>query len=147
MLRIRANVTIDNKHVSVRLENPQTFTTGSQRNVAVNVGPQNTRAIAFRGILAIKGVIVYEIQNVTQVPYYLVITWVVKGWLKRGRNSVTCHVLNNLNTPLEQLYRQLHTRQNRQYVGATAIPMHPFAYRISGGISNGANAQIDVTLQ
>ncbi|CAG8624464.1 9183_t:CDS:2 [Paraglomus brasilianum] len=148
MLRIRTKVKINNQHNSISLENPRVFTTGSQKNVAENVGPQNTRTIAFRGNFAIKGAIVYEIQNVTQKPHYLVITWAVKGWLRCGKNSVTCHVLNNLDDePLEQLYKQLHTRQNRQYVGANAVPMHQFAYRISGGISNGANAEIAITLQ
>ncbi|CAG8472918.1 11378_t:CDS:2 [Paraglomus occultum] len=148
MLRVKTDINIDNRHPSLSLGNSRAWARG-QTNVAEYVEPQSTRTITVRTIISSRGIIVYEIQNVTLVPHYLIITWTVKNWLKRGTNSVSCHVQQTLDNSktLKQLYKDFHDKANRRYVGTTAIPMHEFAYRISAGITDGSNAQVSITIQ
>ncbi|CAG8587276.1 8754_t:CDS:2 [Acaulospora morrowiae] len=147
-LHVSLEVNVFNKHSTLSLCQPEFFTPSNVKGLMEDdVDPSKRDTAQISGMLASRGILSFKVQG-EQFFHYLVITWAVKTAMKKGRNSITVTIMNNKPERRDRryLYKNLHRKDNRKYPGDN-INLNNLYYRISGGITDGDNAKLNIVLK
>ncbi|CAG8588904.1 7950_t:CDS:2, partial [Diversispora eburnea] len=97
-----------------------------------------------------RGILSYEVQY-DYKPYdgdkYLIITWAIKSYLKKGRNSITINICDKPVTKDNHYsrYKELHSENKRKYPGS-CVKVSGSIYNVCGSITDGTNAEMDFSV-
>ncbi|CAG8571042.1 5782_t:CDS:2, partial [Diversispora eburnea] len=115
---------------------------------SINFQESQTRTITDKCVS--RGILSYEVQYDYR-PYdgdkYIIITWAIKSYLKKGRNSMTINISDKPVTKNNHYsrYKELHSENRREYPG-NCIKVSGSIYNVCGSITDGANARMDVSV-
>ncbi|CAG8613416.1 9874_t:CDS:2, partial [Diversispora eburnea] len=139
------------------LYNPQYFSgrryrSGSKNKdlseYSINFQESQTRNITDKCVS--RGILSYEVQYKNR-PHdrdeYLIITWAIKSYLKKGRNSMAINICDKPVTKNNHYsrYKRLHSENKRKYPGS-CIKVSGSTYNVCGSITDGANAKMDFSI-
>ncbi|CAG8571549.1 4493_t:CDS:2, partial [Acaulospora morrowiae] len=137
-LHVGLEIKVSNKHSILQLCQPELFTGSNiDEQICCNVNPSEEDQAKISGMLATKGILSFKVKDGERY-HYLVITWVVKTGMMRGRNSLTVSIQNEKpeRKNSQKLLDKLHIKENRKYPGDTINPINDH-YCVYGGITDG----------
>ncbi|CAG8783325.1 6088_t:CDS:2, partial [Acaulospora morrowiae] len=144
-LNVGLEISVSNKHSILKLCQPELFTGSSiDKQICSNVDPSEEDQAKISGLLATRGILSFKVQD-GEYFHYLVITWVVKTGMMRGRNSVTVSIQDKKpeRNNSQELFNRLHVKENKKYPGDAINPRNDY-YCVYGGITDGSNAKLEI---